>query len=352
MPDLETTGRPTLLPTRWRADVEDYANALAWSPDDGLLAVASVDGPVTLFDARSGEPRHRLPGHGFGTASLSWGPGGTLATAGQDGKVRLWNAQRGEQKAVLDGGAPWVERVEYAPDGRFLVSAAGRRLRMWKPDGDLLWESTEHESTVADVRWRPGTSRSLVSAAYGGLTLWRPDGPRAVRKFGWKGSTLVVSWSPDGRFIATGDQDSTVHFWIARSGKDLQMYGYPTKVRELAWSPDSRHLATGGGPDVTVWDCSGKGPAGTTPIQLQAHEELVSALAYQNGGPLLASAGRDGLVVLWEPGRRTSPIALESPGSAVTHLAWSPDDRRLAAGCESGGVSVFDAPAAKPGAKP
>lgn len=197
---------------------------------------------------------------------------------------------------------------------------------------------------MADVRWRPGTSRSLVSAAYGGLTLWRPDGPRAVRRFGWKGSTLVVAWSPDGRFIATGDQDSTVHFWIAQSGKDLQMYGYPTKVRELAWSADSRFLATGGGPDVTVWDCSGKGPTGTSPTQLSAHEELVSALAYQKDGPLLASAGQDGLVALWEPGRRKSAVALENSGSAVTHLAWSPDDGRLAAGCEDGGVAVFETP--------
>lgn len=347
MPDVRTD-RPALLPTRWWSDVDDYANALAWSPDGQVLAVASIDGPVTLFDARIGEARHTLSGHGFGTAALSWGPDDTLATAGQDGKVRLWDAESGREKATLDGGAPWVEKVEYAPDGHFLVSAAGRRLRMWRPDGELLWESTEHGSTVADVRWRPGTSKGLISAAYGGLALWRPNGPRAVRRFGWKGSTLVVAWSPDGRFIATGDQDSTVHFWIAKSGKDLQMYGYPTKVRELAWSGDSRYLATGGGPDVTVWDCSGKGPAGTTPIQLSAHEELVSALAYQKRGPLLASAGQDGLVVLWEPGRRQSPVALENPSSGVTHLAWSPDDRRLAAGCEDGKVAVFDAPRAKP----
>lgn len=129
MPDLET-GRPTLLPTRWRAEIGDYANALAWSPDGRLIAVASVEGPVTVFDAETGEKRHALPGHGFGTAALSWGPGGTLATAGQDGKVRLWDAGSGGEKAVLDGGAPWVEKVAYAPDGRFLVSAAGRRLRM------------------------------------------------------------------------------------------------------------------------------------------------------------------------------------------------------------------------------
>jgi WD40 repeat protein len=160
----------------------------------------------------------------------------------------------------------------------------------------------------------------------------------------WKGSTLVVAWSPDGRYIATGDQDATVHFWVVKSGEDLQMWGYPTKVRELSWDGASRYLATGGGPAVTVWDCSGKGPAGTTPLSLEAHEDYVSALAFQGAGPLLASGGEDGIVALWRPGASKMPRALENLGAAVSGLAWSPDDRAVAAGGEDGGVAALEAP--------
>ncbi|NJR72193.1 MAG: hypothetical protein HC782_03825 [Gammaproteobacteria bacterium] len=171
--------------------------------------------------------------------------------------------------------------------------------------------------------------------------LLNPDRPEAKRHFPWKGASLKLAWSPDGHYVASGDQDSTVHFWYSKSGEDLQMWGYPTKVRELAWDRTSRYLATGGGPIVTVWDCSGKGPEGTTPLQLNAHREFLSALAFQQGGALLASADNDGQIVLWAPGKARNPLAQMSYGAAATQIAWSPDDRYLAAGSAEGVVEVF-----------
>jgi len=120
------------------------------------------------------------------------------------------------------------------------------------------------------------------------------------------------------------------------------MAGYPMKVRELAWDATGILLATGGGTAVTVWDCSGKGPEGTTPHSLERHQEPVAALAFQKAGPLLVSAGADGAVLLWHPGRSKKPLAPARLDSAVTQTAFSPDDRRVAAAGASGEVTVFD----------
>jgi WD40 repeat protein len=216
-------------------------------------------------------------------------------------------------------------------------------VRLWGADGALLREWTDHTSTVADLAWKPGR-RELAVAAYGGLTLYDPERDEPRARHTWKGSTLVIAWSPDGKYVATGDQDSTVHFWFSATGQDLQMWGYPTKVRELAWDPGSRFLATGGGPEVTVWDCAGKGPEGTRALQLQAHENLVSALAYQGSGPLLASGGADGLVAVWRPDRGRRAAAQTGFNVGITALAWSPDDRWLAVGTEAGTVALHNAP--------
>ena len=346
MPEV-SRARTGSLRRLWKAGTPGYVEALSFSPD-GQLAAASVEGPLTLFGKEKGEPRIELPGHGFGSAALSFSPDGrALASAGQDGTVRLWDTRDGSESARLNGGSAWVSSVAFSPDGRYLAAAAGRRVRLWKAgrgECELLWESTDHASTVTDLRWRPGSSRELISSSYGGLTLYRPAGPEPVRRFEWKGSTLAIAWSPNGKYVATGDQDSTVHLWIHATGEDLQMFGYPAKVRELSWSPTSRYLATGGGPTVTVWDCSGKGPAGTTPISLEAHEDSLTDLAFQKKGPLLASCAEDGLVVLWEPGAGESPAAAAALESPATRLALSSDDRRLAAGDEEGGLAVYEVP--------
>jgi WD40 repeat protein len=213
---------------------------------------------------------------------------------------------------------------------------------MWDRHGRLIQGSPDHGSTVSDIAWRPG-SQELASAAFGGVSFWSPRTADRLRHFEWKGSVLRLAWSPDGKFLATGNQDSTVHFWISATGADLQMWGYPTKVRELAWDRTSRFLATRGGSQVTVWDCSGKGPEGTTPLSLAAHDETttVSALAFQRSGPLLASGGGDGLAVVWRPEQGKRPHARMKLEAGITQVAWSGDDTRLAVGSEAGEVALY-----------
>ena len=332
------------LRENWTATIGDYVIDLAWSPDGKYIAAASVLGPVTIFDGRRQAVIHAFEGHEFGTMSIAWRPDSkALASAGQDGKIRLWDMTSGEATHSLDGGAAWVERLAWSGGERpMLASAAGRKLKLWSAVGDLVRECPDHQSTISDIQWKP-SARQLASIAYGGVTLWDPQQSEAVRRLEWKGSSLVIAWSPDGKHIATGDQDSTVHFWIMSTGNDLEMSGYPTKVRELSWDAASRYLATGGGQEVTVWDCSGRGPAGTNPITLSGHQDFLSVVRFQHRGKLLASGGADGLVYIWQlQGSRRSVAVHEAALTAgVTSLVWAPNDQYIAVGDESGGVRVF-----------
>ena len=332
----------TSLIRSWQATIDDHVSAFAWSPDGTHLAAAAVGGPIHVFEAATGKPLQALSGHGFGTTAIGWSASGHhFASAGQDGKVRFWDVSAGKESRNVQGGAAWVERLAWSSVADLLVSAAGKNLRLWNAAGELLREYPDHASTIADVQWKPN-EQIFASAAYGQLTLWSPEKGEPLKRFEWKGSMLALAWSPDGTYLATGDQDATVHFWVLASGEDLEMAGYPNKVRELAWDPTGRYLATGGGPVPCVWDCSGKGPAGTTPKQLEAHTEKVTGLAYQKSGPLLVSAGADGLLALWHPAKQLGALALAKQETPLAQVAWSPDDERVACGTEAGTVAVYD----------
>lgn len=344
MPRLKKVRRdaaPQLpLAIQWQAHLEDHVIDMDWSPDGKTLAAAAVSGAMSLFESTTGQELHRYRGHDFGTTALAWQPSGTgLASAGQDGKICLWNSTSSLPIKELEGGAAWVEHLAWSPDGQYLASAAGRKLRLWDADGTLLQDYPLHNSTIADIVWKPN-STVLTSASYSTIRFFEPVQAEVMREFSWKGSILAIAWSPNGRFIATGDQDSTVHFWFADSGEELQMWGYATKVRELSWDCNSRYLATGGSADVIIWDCK-TSPAGTKPLMLRGHEALLSGLAFQHHGDYLASGDAEGYLYLWQPNASTHLLTKHIFESGITHIRWALNDQQLAIGTERGDISVL-----------
>jgi WD40 repeat protein len=93
-----------------------------------------------------------------------------------------------------------------------------------------------------------------------------------------------------------------------------------------------------------VWDCAGKGPAGTTPRILEGHAGRVTALDYQRAGHLLASGAQDGNVLLWNAGKSSAALRQFRLGSPVTEVRWSPDGKRVALGARDGSVAVGQPP--------
>ncbi len=57
-----------------------------------MLASASSDHTVRLWDVKTGAPRATLEGHNASTRAVAFSPGGgTLASAAYDNTVQLWD---------------------------------------------------------------------------------------------------------------------------------------------------------------------------------------------------------------------------------------------------------------------
>ncbi len=75
---------------------------------------------------------------------------------------------------------------------------------------------------------------------------------------------------------------------------------------------------------------------------LTGHSVAANGAAFSPDGTTLASAGGDGLVIVWDGATRTSQFVLDGHGGAANALAFSPDGRVLVSGHQNGSVIVWD----------
>jgi WD40 repeat protein len=351
MPGVSATlprGKTELVP-RWQRKLDDYVSALGILQEHNLGVFGLGEGSVLGLDLTSGEERFRTKAHEGSVLCLSVSPAGeTFVTGGQDDRAKVWDGTGtltvelpGQERAAQQGsGAPWVEQVAWAPAGDRIATAAGRTVRVWNPSGELLFEPDTLASTVTSLVWR-GDGSAVAATCYGGAHVWPFVEGAKSRHLPWQGSLISAAFSPDGRVLACGSQDKTVHFWRLPRGQDSEMSGYPFKPKALAWDFESKLLATAGDKAVTLWDFRGKGPEGSTPRQLDAHQGLCSCLAFHPRKGLLASGSQDTSVLLWEPRRGTRPLRFGFLEDEITGLTWHPNEDSLLGADASGTVALW-----------
>lgn len=326
----------------WVAEISDFVASVTWTKEGRSLAVAGSSGPIGHRSAADGALLDTWTGHEGGTFRAVFSPTGSrLLSVGQDGRVRFWEPGHGSALTEVKVPASWVEQAVWAPDGASAAVSAGKQVIILRPDGSVIHRLSPLPSTVTGLVWR-ADGRELAASVYGRIQIWDAASGQPKEPLLWKTSLIAVSWSPDQRWIVAGTQEQSVQIWEIpfRPGNELAMSGYPGKVRGLAWHYSSRYLATDGGPEIMVWDCGGRGPAGSTPKILEGHQTRVSVLSYQKAGHLLASGSEDGRVLLWNAGKSTSPLCQIRMSDGITCLDWSPDGQSLAIGCRSGSVGV------------
>lgn len=343
MSKLIETNALGVLRSGFCAFVDDYAIAGGWGLRDKLFIVGDASGALHAFDGTSGKVIWKnSEAHIGGVMGVALSTDGTrLATIGQDGQLAFWNISNGKlynRFAVANG---WVEHVTWSESGKYLATASGRTVTVLSPEGERLWSSDEHPSTISALNWVG--DRELVTACYGCVTFFDLFKNEISERYQWKGSLISLALSPDGNIVACGSQDKSVHFWRRLSGEDSRMSGYQSKVSVLTFSGDGLLLATSGGSDIKVWSFDGEGPEGTRPGILDVHVAPIRTLAFSHRQRRLASGGYDSGVVVWELEKSGEGrvVGTAFASAAIEKIYWRPDDRGLVAIDAEGGITAW-----------
>lgn len=173
------------------------------------------------------------------------------------------------------------------------------------------------------------------------------------------GRITAITFDPFGKWIAVagGDAGKSGEVWLfpldgegrLASTPPVSIAGHKDAVYALAFSPDGKTLATGGYDRlIHLWDISPGLASGSASISapkqtLKDHSDAVYGLSFHPSGELLASAGADRAVKVWDIASGKRLYTLGDPTDWVYCVAWSPDQKHLAAGGVDKSVRVWEA---------
>lgn len=278
---------------------------ISWSPTGNLLASASFDATIGMWEYVGSDFSFiaSFEGHENEVKSVAWNAAGTLmASCSRDKSVWIWEVLPGhdfECVSVLNGHTQDVKMLVWHPSLDILVSTSyDNTIKVWTEEGDGDdWSCAQtlgppgrgHTSTVWAVSFNATGDRMVTCSDDLTLVIWdtSADLTGGEDSTKWKHLTTVsgyhdrtifsVHWSKVNGLIASGAGDDCIRIFSASSydaPEESQSYelvhkhekAHASDVNCVQWHPKDPRLLASAGDDgvVRIWELVGELPTATT----------------------------------------------------------------------------------------
>jgi WD40 repeat protein len=257
--------------------------------DDAKLVLTGVPGQgddVHLWNADSRKRLHALAGHRHGVTRAAFSRDGKLlAVADCDsggpvmsGMVHVWNVSTGKELHQLtwDREKTPCWALSFSDDGKLLACGGDGGLWLWDSTrGKLLWESRNNKAYVQAVAFSP--DGSLVAALYEhSLDVFEVASGKIILSQALKMAGRAIAFAPDGRTLLLGFRGlrGTIHFLDVGTGEVFaKLSGHEGDINQFAFSPNSKVLASAGADAaVFLWDTASLKPPALAASKLSADD--------------------------------------------------------------------------------
>lgn len=244
-------------------EIERRPTDLAMLPRSDAAVVVDVHGNVNIWpiDYQGfGEPR-LLSGDAGKQPRVAVNSDGTLlATTCWEGPVQLWDVKTGK---VIDRltGEERMRGISFSPRANIL--AAGHhtnRFTIWYLDAkwgkkkEVEIPRVSEQSDVWSVAISPDGKKLLTGHMDSSITMWDLEKRKEIHDlYVQDASAHDVGFSPDGTLFATAQQNGCVFLWDTETSAGLaRMSGHQGAAKTVAFSPAEWELLASGGEDGTI----------------------------------------------------------------------------------------------------
>ncbi len=267
---------------------------------------------------------------------------GLLASASGDTSIRIWDAATSQCLSVIEAHSAEITSISWSPDGHQLASASeDEKIKIWDPTTEqCLLVLTGHNDSVNDIAWSPNGSLLASGSDDGSVKIWEPSTGRCLLT-SENPLELVcsIAWSPDGKQLATGSNQGAVRILEPATGQVLLILdGHIDWVRALAWSPDGSQLASGSDEGIIkIWDATTNQSIRT----IQQDFEWIHALAWSPDCARLAAATDAGDVLIFNLATGQCVLNLGADPLSIRSVSWSPDGSQVVSGSADKTIKIW-----------
>ncbi|ETE63459.1 F-box-like/WD repeat-containing protein TBL1X, partial [Ophiophagus hannah] len=155
-------------------------NAIKWDPSGMHLASCSDDMTLKIWNMKQDTCVHDLQAHNKEIYTIKWSPTGPgtsnpncnimLASASFDSTVRLWDVERGICTHTLTKHQEPVYSVAFSPDGKYLASGSfDKCVHIWNTQSGTLVHSYRGTGGIFEVCWNARGDKVGASASDGSV---------------------------------------------------------------------------------------------------------------------------------------------------------------------------------------